>query len=91
MRQGKDTGSQYRSGIYTYTEEQMCAAEASRSAFNAVLAAAGYGKITSEIRRAPEFYFAEPYHQQYLAKNPSGYCGLGGTGLACPVGVAGLG
>ncbi len=91
MRQGRDTGSQYRSGIYTYTEEQMRAAEASRSAFDAVLAAAGYGKITSEIRRAPEFYFAEPYHQQYLAKNPSGYCGLGGTGLACPVGVAGLG
>jgi peptide-methionine (S)-S-oxide reductase len=91
MRQGNDTGSQYRSGIYTYTEAQMCAAEASREAFGKVLASAGYGKITTEIGPAPEFYFAEDYHQQYLAKNPSGYCGLGGTGLECPVGAIGPG
>ncbi len=89
MRQGNDTGSQYRSGIYTYTKAQMRAAEASRDAFEKVLASAGYGKITTEIRRAPEFYFAEDYHQQYLAKNRSGYCGLGGTGLAFPAAVAG--
>ncbi len=89
MRQGNDTGTQYRSGIYSYTEAQMRAAEASRDAFERVLATAGYGKITTEIRRAPEFYFAEDYHQQYLAKNPSGHCGLGGTGLAFPAAVAG--
>ena len=89
MRQGNDTGTQYRSGLYTYTEAQMRAAEASRDAFEKVLAGAGYGKITTEIRRAPEFYFAEDYHQQYLAKNPSGYCGLGGSGLVFPAGVAG--
>ena len=91
MRQGNDAGSQYRSGIYTYTESQMRAAEASRDAFAVVLANAGYGKITTEIRRATEFYFAEDYHQQYLAKNRSGYCGLGGTGLQCPVGATRLG
>jgi peptide-methionine (S)-S-oxide reductase len=88
MRQGNDVGTQYRSGIYTYTDEQQRAAEASCDAYGRVLANAGYGKITSEIRRARAFYFAEEYHQQYLAKNPAGYCGLGGTGLACPVGVA---
>jgi len=87
MRQGNDVGSQYRSGIYTYTEAQLRAAEASRVAFGKALAEAGYGKITTEIRRAPEFYFAEDYHQQYLAKNPSGYCGLGGTGIQCPAGA----
>ena len=91
MRQGNDAGSQYRSGIYTYTESQMRAAEASRDAFAKVLANAGYGKITTEICRATEFYFAEDYHQQYLAKNPSGHCGLGGTGLQCPVGATPLG
>jgi len=88
MRQGNDVGSQYRSAIYAYTEEQLRAAEASREAYAVVLANAGYGKITTEIRRAPEFYFAEDYHQQYLAKNPSGYCGLGGTGLCLPAGVS---
>ena len=91
MRQGNDTGSQYRSGVYTYTEAQMRAAEASRDAFGKVLASAGYAKITTEIRRVPEFYFAEDYHQQYLAKNPSGYCGLGGMGLQCPAGAIGVG
>jgi peptide-methionine (S)-S-oxide reductase len=91
MRQGNDAGSQYRSGIYTYSEAQTRAAEASRDVFGTVLASAGYGKITTEIRRAPEFYFAEDYHQQYLVKNPSGYCGLGGTGLECPAGVIGDG
>jgi len=89
MRQGNDTGSQYRSGIYTYTDAQMRAAEVSRDAYQEALAAAGYGKITTEIRRAPAFYFAEDYHQQYLAKNPSGYCGLVGTGLALPARAAG--
>ncbi len=91
MRQGNDTGSQYRSGIYTHTEAQMRVAEASRDVFGTALASAGYGKITTEIRRAPGFYFAEDYHQQYLAKNPSGYCGLGGTGLQCPAGAIGPG
>jgi peptide-methionine (S)-S-oxide reductase len=91
MRQGNDTGSQYRSGIYTYTEAQMRAAEASRDAFGVVLANASYGKITTEICRATEFYFAEDYHQQYLAKDTSGYCGLGGTGLQCPAGAIGSG
>ena len=91
MRQGNDTGSQYRSGIYTYTEAQMRAAEASRDAFGKALAEAGYGKITTEIRREPEFYFAEDDHQQYLAKNPTGYCGLGGTGLQCPAEAIGTG
>jgi len=81
MRQGNDTGSQYRSGLYTYNEEQMKAAKASREVFGKVLSNGGFEEITTEIRPAPEFYFAEDYHQQYLAKNPSGYCGLGGTGF----------
>ncbi len=87
MRQGNDVGTQYRSGIYTTSDEQARVAEASREAYQKRLAAAGYGDITTEIVPAPEFYFAEEYHQQYLAKNPSGYCGLGGTGVSCPVGT----
>jgi peptide-methionine (S)-S-oxide reductase len=87
MRQGNDVGTQYRSGIYYYNEAQHQAAEASREAYQAQLTAAGYGAITTEILPAPEFYYAEDYHQQYLAKNPRGYCGLGGTGVSCPVGV----
>jgi peptide-methionine (S)-S-oxide reductase len=87
MRQGNDVGTQYRSGIYTYSDEQQRTAERSRQAYQERLAAAGYGAITTEIRSAPEFYYAEDYHQQYLAKNPDGYCGLGGTGVSCPVGV----
>jgi peptide-methionine (S)-S-oxide reductase len=88
MRQGNDAGTQYRSAVYTYGEGQMREALASRDRFQAALAAKGYGKITTEIRPAPEFYYAEDYHQQYLGKNPGGYCGLGGTGVSCPVGVA---
>jgi peptide-methionine (S)-S-oxide reductase len=88
MRQGNDVGTQYRSGIYTYGEAQLRAAERSRDAFQQRLNAAGFGRITSEILPAPEFFYAEDYHQQYLAKNPDGYCGLGGTGVTCPVGVA---
>jgi len=88
MRQGNDVGTQYRSAIYWYTDAQRKAAEASRDAYQKVLTAAGYGPITTELRQAPEFYYAEDYHQQYLAKNPHGYCGLGGTGVSCPVGVA---
>ncbi len=88
MRQGGDVGTQYRSAVYTYGPGQRKAAEASREAYERVLAAAGHGKITTEIADAPEFYYAEDYHQQYLDKNPDGYCGLGGTGVACPVGVA---
>ena len=88
MRQGNDTGTQYRSGIYFFDEPQRRAAEASRDAFQKQLSGAGYGKITTEIREAPEFYYAEDYHQQYLAKNPSGYCGIGGTGVSCPTGLA---
>ncbi len=88
MRQGNDVGTQYRSGIYWYDEAQRSAAEASRDAFQSELAKAGLGRITTEILPAPEFYYAEDYHQQYLAKNPGGYCGLGGTGVSCPVGVA---
>jgi peptide-methionine (S)-S-oxide reductase len=88
MRQGNDVGSQYRSAIYTTSDAQRRAAEASRDAFQRVLDASGYGPITTEIAPAGPFYYAEPYHQQYLAKNPGGYCGLGGTGLSCPVGVA---
>jgi peptide-methionine (S)-S-oxide reductase len=88
MRQGNDVGTQYRSAIYTYTPEQRSAAEASRERFQQQLSAAGYGAITTEIGDAPPFYFAEDYHQQYLAKNPFGYCGLGGTGVSCPVGTA---
>jgi peptide-methionine (S)-S-oxide reductase len=87
MRQGNDIGTQYRSGIYYEDEEQRRAAEASRDAYQRQLTAAGYGAITTEILPAPEFYYAEDYHQQYLAKNPGGYCGLGGTGVSCPVGV----
>jgi peptide-methionine (S)-S-oxide reductase len=88
MRQGNDTGTQYRSGIYTYNDAQAAAATASRDRYQTVLTAAGYGPITTEILEAPEFYYAEEYHQQYLAKNPGGYCGLGGTGVSYPVGVA---
>ncbi|MBD2434572.1 MULTISPECIES: peptide-methionine (S)-S-oxide reductase MsrA [Fischerella] len=87
MRQGNDVGTQYRSGIYVYSEEQKKLAEASRDAYQEALSKAGYGKITTEILNAPEFYYAEDYHQQYLAKNPGGYCGLGGTNVACPVGL----
>jgi peptide-methionine (S)-S-oxide reductase len=88
MRQGGDVGTQYRSAIYAYGAEQRKAAEASREAYQKVLSAAGHGKITTEIADAPEFYYAEDYHQQYLEKNPDGYCGLGGTGVVCPVGLA---
>ncbi len=88
MRQGNDVGTQYRSGIYAFTPEQKAAAEASRDAYQARLTTAGLGRITTEIVEAPPFYFAEDYHQQYLAKNPGGYCGLGGTGVSCPVGTA---
>ncbi|MCA9640053.1 MAG: peptide-methionine (S)-S-oxide reductase MsrA [Myxococcales bacterium] len=84
MRQGNDSGTQYRSGIYCYGAEQKTQAERSKAAFQAELKAAGYGEITTEILEAPEFYYAEGYHQQYLAKNPNGYCGLGGTGVSCP-------
>ena len=87
MRQGNDSGSQYRSVIYWTTDEQRAAAEASRGAYQRELAAAGYGEITTEIAEAGPFYYAEPYHQQYLQKVPNGYCGLGGTGVACPVGL----
>jgi peptide-methionine (S)-S-oxide reductase len=86
MRQGNDRGTQYRSGIYGYSSAQCNAAETSRSAYQAELHTAGYGDITTEIIEAPEFYYAEEYHQQYLAKNPGGYCGIGGTGVSCPVG-----
>jgi peptide-methionine (S)-S-oxide reductase len=89
MRQGNDTGTQYRSGIYAYSPEQRAAAEASRTAYGAALSARGYGPITTEILDAPAFYYAEDYHQQYLAKNPAGYCGIGGTGVSCPVGLEG--
>jgi peptide-methionine (S)-S-oxide reductase len=88
MGQGNDIGTQYRSGIYYEGEEQRRAAEASRDAYQRQLTAAGYGAITTEILPAPEFYYAEDYHQQYLAKNPNGYCGLGGTGVSCPVGLS---
>jgi peptide-methionine (S)-S-oxide reductase len=87
MRQGNDIGTQYRSGIYYFDDVQKQAAEASRDAYQKKLSAAGYGAITTELVPAPEFYYAEDYHQQYLAKNPDGYCGLGGTGVSCPVGV----
>jgi peptide-methionine (S)-S-oxide reductase len=87
MRQGNDAGTQYRSGIYYYNDQQRLAAEASRDAFQKELQAADYGRITTEVLPAPEFYYAEDYHQQYLAKNPGGYCGLGGTGVSCPIGV----
>ena len=87
MRQGNDAGTQYRSGIYAYDAGQKAAAQASKQAFTPRLSAAGYGPITTEIIDAPEFFFAEDYHQQYLAKNPNGYCGIGGTGVTCPIGV----
>ncbi|MBK5961163.1 peptide-methionine (S)-S-oxide reductase [Rhodoplanes elegans] len=87
MRQGNDVGTQYRSGIYVGSPAQRAAAEASRDAYQTALSARGYGAITTEIVDAPPFYFAEDYHQQYLAKNPAGYCGLGGTGVSCPVGA----
>jgi peptide-methionine (S)-S-oxide reductase len=87
MRQGSDVGTQYRSAIYAHSAEQLDAARASRDLFQDRLTAAGYGRITTEIEEAPPFYYAEDYHQQYLAKNPNGYCGLGGTGVSCPVGT----
>lgn len=87
MRQGNDMGTQYRSGIYTTTPAQKAAATTSRDTYQAAIAKAGHGKITTEILDAPEFYYAETYHQQYLAKNPDGYCGLGGVGVTCSIGV----
>jgi len=87
MRQGNDTGTQYRSGIYTFDSAQKDAAERTRRVFQAKLTDAGYGAITTEILPAPTFYYAEEYHQQYLAKNPNGYCGVDGTGVSCPIGV----
>ena len=87
MRQGNDVGTQYRSGLYYYDDEQKELASRSREAFQAKLSASGYGEITTEVESVPEYYFAEDYHQQYLAKNPNGYCGLGGTGVSCPIGV----
>jgi peptide-methionine (S)-S-oxide reductase len=87
MRQGNDVGTQYRSGIYVTTAAQRKAAEDSKAMYNKALAADRYGAITTEIADAGEFYFAEDYHQQYLAKNPAGYCGLGGTGVSCPIGT----
>lgn len=88
MRQGNDAGTQYRSGLYYYDERQKTLVENSREVFQRRLKAAGFGRITTEIGPAPEYYFAEDYHQQYLAKNPNGYCGLGGTGVACPIGLS---
>ena len=85
MRQGNDVGTQYRSAIYTESDEQLAAAERSKEMFQEALTAKGYGAITTEISGAPTFYYAEDYHQQYLAKNPNGYCGVGGTGVSCPV------
>ncbi len=90
MRQGNDTGTQYRSGIYLYSPAQRYQAESSRDLYQTALTKAGYGEITTEIIDAPEFYFAEEYHQQYLAKNPNGYCGLGGTNVSCPAMVTSL-
>lgn len=87
MRQGNDVGTQYRSGIYTYAEAHCGTAEASKIAYGKQLAAAGFGAATTEIIQSPKFYYAEAEHQQYLAKNPGGYCGLGGTGVGCPIGV----
>ncbi|MBA3818453.1 MAG: peptide-methionine (S)-S-oxide reductase MsrA, partial [Deltaproteobacteria bacterium] len=87
MRQGNDAGTQYRSGVYTFDEAQAKAAEASRAAYQQQLAKAGFGAITTELIAAPELYYAEEYHQQYLGKNPGGYCGLGGTGVACSIGL----
>jgi peptide-methionine (S)-S-oxide reductase len=87
MRQGNDVGTQYRSGIYTFSDEQRAAAEGSRDRYQEALTTAGRGEISTEILPAPEFYYAEDYHQQYLAKNPRGYCGVGGTGISCPIGT----
>ena len=87
MRQGNDVGTQYRSGIYVFSDAQRAAAEQAKAMYEAALKARGLGAITTEILPAPEFYFAEAYHQQYLAKNPQGYCGLGGTGVSCPIGT----
>jgi peptide-methionine (S)-S-oxide reductase len=91
MRQGNDVGTQYRSAIYAATDAQLAAAKASRDMYQERLRAARYGEITTEIGEAPIFYYAEPYHQQYLAKNPRGYCGLGGTGVSCPTGLGDAG
>ena len=91
MRQGNDVGTQYRSAIYTFGDAQKQAAEESKAMFAKALAAKGYGAITTELAPAGPFYFAEDYHQQYLAKNPAGYCGLGGTGVSCPIGVGAAG
>ncbi|MEY3482068.1 MAG: hypothetical protein RLZ40_111 [Actinomycetota bacterium] len=88
MRQGNDVGTQYRSAIYFANDAQRAAAESSRSAFQAELTKAGYGEITTEIAQLRDYFYAEEYHQQYLGKNPKGYCGLGGTGVSCPVGTA---
>lgn len=88
MRQGNDVGTQYRSAVYTVDPDQLAAAEKSRIQYQESLSAAGYGPITTEIKNAPMFYYAEEYHQQYLGKNPNGYCGIGGTGVSCPVGLA---
>jgi peptide-methionine (S)-S-oxide reductase len=88
MRQGNDVGTQYRSAVFATTEDQLKAAHESRDMFQERLTAAGHGMITTEIREAPAFYYAEDYHQQYLARNPNGYCGLGGTGVSCPIGLA---
>ena len=87
MRQGNDVGTQYRSGIYYYSDDQRREAQAAKAAYEAALTARGLGSVTTEILPAPEFYFAEDYHQQYLARNPQGYCGLGGTGVTCPIGT----
>jgi peptide-methionine (S)-S-oxide reductase len=88
MRQGNDVGTQYRSGIYYYCDAQRAAAERSRDEYQRALSTSGYGPITTEIVAAPEFYYAEDYHQQYLSKNPNGYCGHGGTGVSCPIGLS---
>ena len=88
MRQGNDVGTQYRSAIFTTSDDQLAAAKTSRDAYQASLNAAGYEVITTEIEEAPAFFYAEEYHQQYLAKNPNGYCGIGGTGVSCPIGLA---
>jgi peptide-methionine (S)-S-oxide reductase len=87
MRQGNDQGTQYRSGVYVYSDQQRTLADASRDAFAAALGQRGFGAVTTEILDAPDFYYAEDYHQQYLTKNPNGYCGLGGTGVTCPAGI----
>lgn len=87
MRQGNDIGTQYRSGIYTYSDDQQDQAEKSRDVYQELVTQKGFGRITTEIKPAAEFYYAEDYHQQYLDKNPHGYCGIGGTGVSCPIGL----